>query len=176
MFPRYARSLDELKERVLALPVEALTYSEKARCMKEETLRDMSHDMLRTLLLDKRFVWLLTCDKIRNTSSRKKIYDYKSTLLRSLYCIQLIESEIMRREVQSNHADQLLSQSASLPTQVVPSLEEELDSFDLDLVCFEDFIDDINTDSNDDIDPLPLSFNPDDLLDFTAEDIACLFD
>ena len=172
MYTPRARTLDELKERVLALPVEALTDSEKERCLKEETLRDKSSDMLRTLLLDKRFTWLLTCDKIRNTSSRKKIYDYKSTLLRSLYCMQLIESELMRREVPSNDPPQQLPTS---PTQYDPSLEE-LDSIDLDLVCFEDLVDDLDNVSTDDIEPLPLSFNPDDLLDFTAEDIACLFD
>ena len=99
----------------------------------------------------------------------------KKNLLKSMYNIQITEREISRRQVHLNASSQQLPPSAIPSDQTVPSLDE-LDEIDLDMVCFEDFIDNDNTVLSDNIDPLPLSFNPDDLLDFTPEDIACLFD
>ena len=94
--------LDEFKERVLATPLEDLTDSEKARCLKKETLREMDDEKLIRLQMDKRFDWLLTCDKIRYATKREKLYYLKKNLLRSMYNNQLIEREISRRQVPLN--------------------------------------------------------------------------
>ena len=182
MNSRYARSLEELKERILTRPLETIADSEIARCIKEETLRSMSDNELKTLLIDKRFVWLLTCDKVRNAPSREKLYALKKNLLRAVYNLQSVEREMRRREVQSDDSVQQLPTPATPTTHSDPSLED-LDSFDLDLVCFEDLADTLDTGSDvqqgnpaDELDPIPLDFDIDELPDFTPEELDCLFD
>ena len=88
----------------------------------------------------------------------------------------------MRREVHSDHSVQLPATTATPSVQSDPSLED-LDSFDLDSVSFEELLNDANNISNDqqetptdNIDPIPLQFNPDDMIDFNADDLDCLFD
>ena len=201
---RYARSLEEHKEKVLALPIEALADSEKERCLKEETLRAMDDEKLITLQVDKRFELFLTRDRIRYCNSRTKLYSMKKNLLKTMYNNQLIEREINRRQVPLNGSTQQLPPSATPDDQTVPSFEE-LDETDLDLVCFEDYVDTLNTTLPSDtpidqpipsledldetdlemvsfedyanaIDPVPLDFNIDELPDIPIEDLGCLFD
>jgi hypothetical protein len=56
----------------------------------------------------------------------------------------------------------------------------ELDEFDLDTVSFEDLLKDANTVSvipePEAPEPLPFDCNPEDLEEFTVDELACLFD
>ena len=86
------------------------------------------------------------------------------------------------KSFQSDDSVQQLPTPATPTTHSDPSLED-LDSFDLDLVCFEDLADTLDNGSDvqqgnpaDELDPIPLDFDIDELPDFTPEELDCLFD
>ena len=192
-------TIEDLKEKVLSFPTSRLTPSERARCMKEEKIKIMSNRELEELVDENTRKWVKYCDRIKIAIDRKKIYDMQPMLLRAAYNIENIQRELNRREevtrtnaeiverlitkrqVQANDQSQLLAPPTASSVQAAPSLEE-LDSFDLETVSFEDLLRDANSVSSDqqeaptdNIEPLPLSFNPDELPDLTPEELDCLF-
>ena len=184
MYSYHTETVEELKEKVLSLPLERLTSAERARCLKEEKLRNMTLAELEELHHDKIKVWVKFCDKIKKSTERRIIHVHKRSLLRSAYNVDLILKELNRRQkVQPNNHAQQLPQPTAPSVQVIPSLEEELDSFDLDAVSFEDLFRDVDNGSDvqhvapfDDLDPIPLDFNIDELPDLNADELVCLFD